>query len=117
MLIELSGIGLDRLISMEETLQPAYGATKRMRRSEALARLTVRQLVRMIKLLLSCALESSPQILEACFWGLPLPCYRQYNAHSLIGATRFLYTEWRIERLRLVIKDDAKVWGITPWVD
>lgn len=33
------------------------------------------------------------------------------------GATRFLYTEWRIERLKLLIKDDAADWEITKWVD
>jgi len=31
------------------------------------------------------------------------------------GATRLLYTEWRIERLRLVIKDDVKGWSINQW--
>lgn len=33
------------------------------------------------------------------------------------GATRFLYTEWRIERLRLLIKDEVKNWEIGQWVD
>jgi len=33
------------------------------------------------------------------------------------GATRFLYTEWKIERLRLVIKSDAKDWEIVQWID
>jgi hypothetical protein len=33
------------------------------------------------------------------------------------GATRFLYTEWKIERLRLTIKDDAKEWAISEWTD
>jgi hypothetical protein len=33
------------------------------------------------------------------------------------GAARSLYTEWRIERLKLLIKDDAADWEITPWVD
>lgn len=33
------------------------------------------------------------------------------------GATRYLYTEWAIERLRLLIKDDAAEWEITEWVD
>ncbi|KAH8652800.1 hypothetical protein BGZ60DRAFT_183991 [Tricladium varicosporioides] len=33
------------------------------------------------------------------------------------GATRLLYTEWRIERLRLLIKDDLKEWKIDDWVD
>lgn len=33
------------------------------------------------------------------------------------GATRFLYKEWAIERLRLVIKDGAEEWEITQWTD
>ncbi len=33
------------------------------------------------------------------------------------GATRFLYTEWHIERLRLLIKEDAKEWEIRNWDD
>ncbi|TVY67553.1 UPF0643 protein PB2B2.08 [Lachnellula suecica] len=33
------------------------------------------------------------------------------------GATRFLYSEWQIERLRLLIKDGAEEWEITKWVD
>ncbi|TVY25797.1 UPF0643 protein [Lachnellula hyalina] len=33
------------------------------------------------------------------------------------GAARQLYTEWKIERLRLLIKDDAKEWEISQWVD
>ncbi|EPE36651.1 hypothetical protein GLAREA_08814 [Glarea lozoyensis ATCC 20868] len=33
------------------------------------------------------------------------------------GATRSLYTEWKIERLRLLIKDDAQDWEISEWVD
>ncbi|TVY46223.1 UPF0643 protein [Lachnellula occidentalis] len=33
------------------------------------------------------------------------------------GAARQLYTEWKIERLRLLIKGDAKEWEITQWVD
>ncbi|PSS20144.1 hypothetical protein M430DRAFT_229896 [Amorphotheca resinae ATCC 22711] len=33
------------------------------------------------------------------------------------GATRLLYTEWRIERLRLLIKDNVDSWEIIPWVD
>lgn len=33
------------------------------------------------------------------------------------GAARSLYTEWRIERLKLLIKDDAAAWEITQWVD
>ncbi|KAE8452374.1 hypothetical protein EG329_001074 [Mollisiaceae sp. DMI_Dod_QoI] len=31
------------------------------------------------------------------------------------GATRLLYTEWKIERLRLTINDDATDWEITEW--
>jgi hypothetical protein len=31
------------------------------------------------------------------------------------GATRLLYTEWGIERLRLLITDDAKEWKISEW--
>ncbi|KAL3420817.1 UPF0643 protein [Phlyctema vagabunda] len=33
------------------------------------------------------------------------------------GAARKLYTEWHIERLRLVIKDGARSWDIIEWVD
>ncbi|RDL42265.1 Uncharacterized protein BP5553_02244 [Venustampulla echinocandica] len=33
------------------------------------------------------------------------------------AATRFLYTEWKIERLRLIIKDGATDWEITNWED
>ncbi|TVY20050.1 UPF0643 protein PB2B2.08 [Lachnellula arida] len=33
------------------------------------------------------------------------------------GAARQLYSEWKIERLRLLIKDDAKEWEINQWVD
>ena len=32
-------------------------------------------------------------------------------------ATRFLYAEWAIERLRLDIEDGAKKWRITDWID
>ncbi|TVY88455.1 UPF0643 protein [Lachnellula willkommii] len=32
------------------------------------------------------------------------------------GAARQLYSEWKIERLRLLIKDDAKEWEISQWV-
>jgi len=32
-------------------------------------------------------------------------------------AARHLYTDWEIERLALVIKDDIKEWKIRPWVD
>ncbi|KUJ07925.1 uncharacterized protein LY89DRAFT_725271 [Mollisia scopiformis] len=31
------------------------------------------------------------------------------------GATRMLYTEWRIERLKLKIKDGATAWEMTEW--
>ena len=31
------------------------------------------------------------------------------------SATRLLYTEWRIERLRLVIEDDVTGWSINQW--
>lgn len=33
------------------------------------------------------------------------------------GATRTLYTEWRIERLGLLIKDGAREWEISQWSD
>jgi len=33
------------------------------------------------------------------------------------GAARILYTEWHIERLRLVVKDGARDWAIIPWAD
>ena len=33
------------------------------------------------------------------------------------GATRLLYSEWKIERLRLLIKDGAEEWEIVEWVD
>jgi len=33
------------------------------------------------------------------------------------GAARVLYTEWKIERLRLVIQDDVQGWEIKQWVD
>jgi len=33
------------------------------------------------------------------------------------AATRNLYSDWNIERLALVIKDDATDWNITPWID
>lgn len=31
------------------------------------------------------------------------------------GATRFLYSEWGIERIRLRITDDAKEWKLSDW--
>jgi len=31
------------------------------------------------------------------------------------GATRYLYSEWKIERLRLLIKDGAGEWEISQW--
>jgi len=33
------------------------------------------------------------------------------------AATRFLYTDWKIERLALVITDEVAELKITPWVD
>ncbi|KAE9376754.1 hypothetical protein N431DRAFT_401137 [Stipitochalara longipes BDJ] len=33
------------------------------------------------------------------------------------GATRYLYSEWKIERLRLLIKDGAREWEISQWAD
>jgi len=33
------------------------------------------------------------------------------------GATRTLYTEWKIERLRLLIKDSSRDWEIGQWTD
>ena len=36
---------------------------------------------------------------------------------AAIKATRELYTEWRIERLRLVIEDGVAGWRIEEWVD
>lgn len=40
------------------------------------------------------------------------------EAHrTAAGATRFLYSEWKIERLRLLIKDGAEEWEIGQWVE
>lgn len=40
------------------------------------------------------------------------------EAHRLAAsAARELYTEWHIERLRLIIKDDATDWEIVQWID
>ncbi|PMD48718.1 hypothetical protein L207DRAFT_505762 [Hyaloscypha variabilis F] len=33
------------------------------------------------------------------------------------GATRYLYSEWKIERLRLLITDGAREWEIRQWAD
>ncbi|KAF7895285.1 hypothetical protein EAF00_007099 [Botryotinia globosa] len=33
------------------------------------------------------------------------------------NAARHMYTEWKIERLRLLVKDDMKGWEIEQWVD
>jgi len=33
------------------------------------------------------------------------------------GAARHLYTEWKIERLALRIKDNAEGWEINKWID
>ncbi|KAH8789298.1 hypothetical protein BGZ57DRAFT_755024 [Hyaloscypha finlandica] len=33
------------------------------------------------------------------------------------SATRYLYSEWKIERLRLLIKDGAREWEISQWTD
>ena len=33
------------------------------------------------------------------------------------GATRYLYSDWKIERLRLLIRDGAQDWEIGQWVD
>ncbi|KAF7868649.1 hypothetical protein EAF04_005180 [Stromatinia cepivora] len=33
------------------------------------------------------------------------------------NAARHMYTEWKIERLRLLVKDDIKEWEIEQWVD
>ncbi len=33
------------------------------------------------------------------------------------GATRQLYTEWKIERLGLMIRDAAEKWEISEWAD
>jgi len=39
-------------------------------------------------------------------------------AHRVAAnAARHMYTEWNIERLRLLIKDDVQGWEIQPWVD
>lgn len=32
-------------------------------------------------------------------------------------ATRDMYTEWKLERLRFEIGDGAATWSITPWED
>ncbi|KAG9244921.1 hypothetical protein BJ878DRAFT_420344 [Calycina marina] len=38
-------------------------------------------------------------------------------AHKIAaGAARNHYTEWKIERLRLSIKNDAREWSITNWI-
>ncbi len=33
------------------------------------------------------------------------------------GATRFLYSNWRIDRHRLTIRDDGESWELIDWVD
>ncbi|KAB8291134.1 hypothetical protein EYC80_009822 [Monilinia laxa] len=33
------------------------------------------------------------------------------------NAARHMYTEWKIERLRLLVKDDIRGWEIDQWVD
>ncbi len=33
------------------------------------------------------------------------------------GVTRFLYSNWRIDRHRLTIRDDAESWELIDWVD
>lgn len=56
--------------------------------------------------------------LATCVWR------NQHDArHGSVGpahkkataATRFLYSEWGIERLRLRITDDAEEWKISEW--
>lgn len=38
------------------------------------------------------------------------------EGHRRAGAAaRVLYTEWKIERLELLIKDGAEGWEIRPW--
>jgi len=40
------------------------------------------------------------------------------EAHrAAANAARHMYTEWRIERLRLTIKDDIKEWDISEWAN
>jgi len=35
--------------------------------------------------------------------------------HKAASSAIFLYTEWKIERLRLTIPDGATSWSITEW--
>jgi hypothetical protein len=33
------------------------------------------------------------------------------------GVTRFLYSNWKIDRHRLVIRDDVQGWELIDWTD
>lgn len=64
--------------------------------------------------------DGSGRNLATCVWR----CLQDAKVGSVgeahrqaAGAARQLYTEWKIERLRLLIKDDAKEWEINQWVD
>ncbi|CZR62043.1 uncharacterized protein PAC_11940 [Phialocephala subalpina] len=62
--------------------------------------------------------DSEGRNLATCVWRSPEDARigSVGEAHrKAAGATRFLYTEWRIERLRLTIKDGATDWEITEW--
>jgi len=40
------------------------------------------------------------------------------EAHrAAAGATRLLYTEWFIERLKFTVKENVEGWEISQWVD
>ena len=97
MLINDSGIGSDHLISMVGTWQPAFGETSMMLGSEVLEKLIDVLLV----------------LRDSCktIFNLTPPTSRK------ILTSIFRYTEWRIERLRLLIKDDASAFELTSWVD
>lgn len=36
---------------------------------------------------------------------------------AAMRATIAMYSEWEIERLKLVVSDDVKTWEIVPWED
>ncbi|CZS90839.1 uncharacterized protein RCO7_06698 [Rhynchosporium graminicola] len=62
--------------------------------------------------------DSAGRNLATCVWRS-----RQDASNGSVGpghrqaaqATRLLYTEWAIERLRLIIDDDVKSWRIVDW--
>lgn len=62
--------------------------------------------------------DSEGRNLATCVWRSPEDAKNGSvgEAHrKAAGATRTLYTEWRIERLRLIIEDGATDWEITEW--